>query len=329
MRETVEIQKAETAAIEPTTRTSAGCLLCGGALNVVLTGVEDNRLGVPGTYEIRKCSRCGFEQTYPVPGIRELTELYKKFYNFGGVKDTTYTRLRELFLFSFAYRFWVWLDGDVAFHSRKGRGRLLDVGCNEGRGMRIHQSNGFQVEGLELNENAAAVARQSGFIVHSCLIEEFDPQVGFDVAVLANVLEHSLDPRRMLSDVHRVLSPNGQVWISLPNSQSWLRRAFGRSWINWHVPFHISHFSQETLQRLLTESGFHKIEIQQISPALWVAQSMIASLFAKRGLKTQRLRSAFWTLVFMILSRLLLFPLLWWHNKHRQGDCLLAVATKT
>jgi SAM-dependent methyltransferase len=317
---------AERAVVQPTT--SNGCLLCGGSLDVVLTGVIDNRLGTPGSYEIRRCVRCGFEQTCPLPSQAELKELYEKYYNFGGESGTLYTKWRERFLFSFLYRLWTRLDGDVAFHGRRGSGRLLDIGCNEGRGLRTYASNGFQAEGLELNENAAAVARRAGFRVYTCLLEEFHPSASYDVAVVSNVLEHSLEPRRMLSDINRVLRTDGEVWISCPNAGSWLRRVFNRSWINWHVPFHISHFSAATLRQLLRETGYVRVEIRQITPALWVAQSAITSMFAKRGRRTGRLRSAFWTVLLMAFARLILFPALWLGNRLGHGDCLLVVASK-
>jgi SAM-dependent methyltransferase len=307
---------------------SDGCLLCGAPLKVTLRSLTDNRLGTPGSWEIRRCVHCGFEQTFPVPTLAALTELYEAHYNFGGETDTFYTRLRQRFLFSALYRLWTWIDGDVAFHQRRGSGRLLDIGCNEGRGLRLYARNGFRVEGLELNETAAAVAREAGFQVHTCLLEDFSPVNGYDAAVLSNVLEHSLDPRKMLLDVHRILAVGGQVWISCPNSQSWLRRAFGRSWINWHVPFHISHFSSGTLCKLLAETGYSRIEMRQITPALWVAQSFIARLFAKEGRKTWQLRNPFLTLLFMMIARFVVFPAFWLGNRRGQGDCLVAVATK-
>ena len=304
------------------------CLLCGERSEEVLSGVTDNRLGSPGSYEIWRCVDCGFEQTHPLPTQAELTELYRTRYNFGGQRESLYTRLRERFLFSFANRLWVRLDADVAFHRRRGTGRLLDIGCNEGRGLRIHSSNGFRAEGLELNETAARVARDAGFKVQTCLLEDFRPEEPFDVAVLSNVLEHSLEPQRMLSDVHRILGRGGQVWISCPNSQSWLRRAFGRSWINWHVPFHISHFSAKTMRQLLEQTGFVDIEIEDITPALWVSQSVIAYLFAKPGVKTWQLRNPFLILLFMTTARFLAFPALWLGNLRGKGDCLQVTATK-
>jgi 2-polyprenyl-3-methyl-5-hydroxy-6-metoxy-1,4-benzoquinol methylase len=306
-----------------------GCLLCGSRTELVLAGLTDNRLGTPGSFEIHRCVLCGFEQTSPMPSLAKLKELYETFYNFGGQRDTIYTRLRERFLFSFLYRIWTRLDGDVAFHGQLGSGRLLDIGCNEGRGLRTYASNGFRVEGLELNENAATVARDAGFHVHTCMLEQFDAEVPYDVVVLSNVLEHSLNPRQMLLDVNRLLSNRGEIWISCPNSESWLRRVFGRSWINWHVPFHIAHFSPATLRQLLGETGYTRVEIRQITPALWVAQSAIACMFAENGRKTERLRSAFWTLLLMMFARFVLFPALWLGNRYGHGDGLLAVAIKT
>jgi len=108
------------------------------------------------------------------------------------------------------------------------------------------------------------------------------PAAAYDVAVLSNVLEHSLDPRQMLQDVHRILASDGKVWISCPSSRSWLRKVFGKSWINWHVPFHIFHFSPETLQALLEDCGYKSVEIRQITPSLWVAQSFIAYCLQKK-----------------------------------------------
>jgi len=306
----------------------SSCFLCGGALEVSEAGIMDTRFGSPGSYEIHRCVHCGLEQTFPTPSVSELKELYETYYNFGGETDTRYTRWRERFLFSFLYRVWIWLDGDVAFHQRRGAGRLLDIGCNEGRGLRLYERNGFKVEGLELNETAAAVARKAGFNVHTCLMGEFNPVNGYDVAVLSNVLEHSLDPQKMLQDVHRILAPCGQVWISCPNSRSWLRKVFGPSWLNWHVPFHIVHFSPKVLRQLLTDTGFVKIELNQITPALWVAQSLLVHLFARKGKKTRQMRNTFLTLFFMLFARCVLFPVLWLGNRLGHGDCLLAVATK-
>lgn len=313
---------------EPGTAPQAStCVTCSGHLELSADGLFDTRFGIPGDYETRRCMQCGLEQLYPRPAASQLKDLYERYYNFGGEHDTLYTRLRERFFSSPLHRAWAFLDGDISFYTRKGTGRLLDIGCNEGRGLAIYAQNGFTVEGLELNDRASAVARKKGLAVHSATLEQFVPDALFDVAVLSNVLEHSLDPSQMLSDVRRILKPGGQVWISCPNHQSWLRSSFGKFWINWHIPFHIVHFSPETLERTLSQTSFTNIRTRQITPSLWVASSVIARLFARKGKPTRQLRNPALVFALMLLARCLFFPLLMLGNSERRGDCLIAVAT--
>jgi 2-polyprenyl-3-methyl-5-hydroxy-6-metoxy-1,4-benzoquinol methylase len=305
------------------------CVSCHAPLGKVIAAVFDTRFGIDTPYIISKCKDCNLEQTTPLPKQEELNGLYERYYNFGGEQNTRYTQLRARFINSFLYRVWVAIDGDISFHLARGSGSLLDVGCNEGRGLEFYQSHGFFAEGLELNSKAAEVARSKGFTVHGSTLESFVAEKKYDVVVLSNVLEHSLDPSAMLQHIHRLLNPNGQLWISCPNSRSWLRSAFGRYWINWHVPFHVVHFSPDTLREVLKKSQFEIVKMRQETPALWVAHSIIAKLFAKPGQPTKQLRSAALVAPLILLIRGLLFPLLWLGNLNKRGDCLTVVARKT
>ena len=304
------------------------CLACGGLLSDRSSGIFDTRFGIKGVYNVCRCLTCGLEQIFPVPNPQELKNLYETYYNFGGEKGTAYTYFRRQFFLSNFYRFWLNFDGDVCFHQMKGSGRLLDIGCNEGRGLQIYERNGYTAEGLELNETAAAEARKAGFRVYADPLEKFKSGKLYGVIVLSNVLEHSLDPKDMLNHINRILKPGGQVWISCPNVESWQRKLFGKYWINWHVPFHIVHFSQKTLTNILKETGFKIQEIRQESPALWVAHSIIVRLFAQFGRPTKQLRNPFLVAALLILIRILFFPLLWLGNRLGRGDCLVVVARK-
>jgi len=304
------------------------CLACSSNVLTGLRNVSDTRFGIKGEYEIGRCLVCDIEQTVPAPTPLEIKELYEKHYNFGGEKDTAYTRFREWFLSSTIYHFWLGLDGDISFHRRRGAGLLLDVGCNEGRGLNIYRKNGFDPEGLELNEVAAREARDRGFTVYTELLEKFQPDQLYDIVVLSNVIEHSLDPKIMLNHVNRILKTGGKVWISCPNVDSWQRKVFGKYWINWHVPFHIFHFSKNTLAKILKGSGFKIIKEKPQSPSLWLAQSIIARLFSKPNKQTKYLRKTSLVATLMIFIRFLLFSFLWIGNFLNKGDCLVVIAKK-
>jgi len=303
----------------------ADCVLCGGALAPVLGDVTDTRFGVPGRFTIARCVACGLEQTLPRPSQAALIELYRDHYNFTGTTGRSYLSLRRLLHSPGLYRLWLALDGDISFHRRAGRGRLLDVGCNEGRGLERYRANGFNAEGLELNALAAAAARAKGFVVHETTIEALPREPAYDVVVLSNVLEHALDPRAMLEAIHARLKPGGELWISLPDAESGFARLFGRAWINWHVPFHVTHFTPLRLARLLGETSFSVFDAKLVTPALWVAQSAIARWFPGRP---EKQRSAALVIALIAVVRGLLFPWLWWWNRTRRGDCLVMRARR-
>ena len=111
------------------------CIACGSKLTAEVENLFDTRFGIEKVWNICRCKDCGIEQTLPSPSPGELKKLYEEYYNFGAEKGTLYTRNREQFLRSPLYRMWLSIDGDVSFHKKKGSGRLLDIGCNEGRGM--------------------------------------------------------------------------------------------------------------------------------------------------------------------------------------------------
>ncbi len=309
----------------------ATCLNCKSPIRTGSGEFFDTRFGIATPYRIAQCENCGLEQTVPLPTGEELKNLYETYYNYGGETgeaESRYVKLRKRFQNSWLWDLWLKIDGDISFHAVRGTGRLLDVGCNEGRGLIRYRHSGYAVEGLELNSKAAEAARNKGFVVHSDLIEQFEPAEKYDVVVLSNVLEHALNPAEMLAHVARILNPGGQVWISCPNSRSWLRSLFGRFWINWHVPFHISHFSSSTLSGVLRQSGFDLAQSRQETPALWVAHSILARMFSKPGQATTQLRSTALVAGLLLLIRGLGFPVLWFGNLLGRGDCLLCVATK-
>jgi SAM-dependent methyltransferase len=302
------------------------CGMCGGTCQVLLEGLFDDRFGAPGTYEIIRCLHCGLEQTRPRPSADELKDLYENFYNAGVKPGSAYRGLRERFLTSGLYRLWLKWDGDMSFHGRRGAGRLLDVGCNEGRGLPLYADNGFQVEGLELNERAAAAARRRGFMVHTATLEQFRPEEPYDVVVLANVLEHAWDPVLMLADVRRLLKPEGEVWISCPNAASLWRRVFGRAWVNWHVPYHLWHFSPLTLQEVLGQAGFEVSTLEAYTPALWLSQSFCVSVGSRAGRSNRVMRSAPVAAGLMLMARALVLPWFRHLEQERAGDCLIVTA---
>jgi 2-polyprenyl-3-methyl-5-hydroxy-6-metoxy-1,4-benzoquinol methylase len=298
------------------------CPACGAIFSrpQMATDTTDIRFGVPGHFTYLGCPCCGSWVLHASPTRDELQLLYERYYNVPRSKDRWYRVLRELLSVSFVRHLqWLFLRG-VSFADEQGSGRLLDYGCNEGRNLRSYASNGWTVEGYEPNRLAAAEARRQGFRIH-----DGDPELiasaSFDVVMLSNVLEHSVDPAQLLSTARRLLSSKGELWISTPNAASWGAKLFRENWVNWHPPFHIVVFAPKALQALARSQGFEVIEMRTVSPPLWFAQSLLARRRGRIGTPTRQLRSVLPSAAFLLLA-VLLSPLSPIADARGRGDAI-------
>lgn len=104
-----------------------------------------------------------------------------------------------------------------------GRGlKVLDIGCGEGATLIELKRSGVAAEavGVEANGRAIAANRRLLDAVIIGDIEAIDLPYDaghFDVIIMADVLEHLIDPWSVLRKVRRYLRPAGVFIASLPN----------------------------------------------------------------------------------------------------------------
>src|SRR5690606_34348007 len=88
------------------------------------------------------------------------------------------------------------------------RPRILEVGCGAGVLLGLLAARGFTVQGLDLSERAAAIARRGGVAAAAGTVASAGLAEGsFDIVVMQHVLEHAPDPRGLLGRVRRLLAP--------------------------------------------------------------------------------------------------------------------------
>lgn len=102
--------------------------------------------------------------------------------------------------------------------------RVLDLGCSSGAlGAALKARDGCEVVGVERDPAYAERAAARLDAVHVGDLDSFDlTALGrFDVVIAGDVLEHLVDPWRVLASATALLEPGGTVVVSLPNVRYW------------------------------------------------------------------------------------------------------------
>jgi len=145
-------------------------------------------------------------------------------------------------------------------------GRVLDVGCGNGRLLFLARQDGWTVRGLEL----------SGFLAESTeRTVDIDVDVGdlleyrttekFGLVILRHVLEHIPDPIRAMNRINALLKIGGHSILEFPNIVALgfrIKRSLERMGLRKkrypenYRPGHCNEFCRESFTFLLAKTGF-------------------------------------------------------------------------
>ncbi len=155
-------------------------------------------------------------------------------------------------------------------------GRLLEIGCGNGRLLKLAADDGWSVAGIELSEQLAGTAsRRLGLPIRAADFLADAPGDGsFSVVVLRHVLEHLPDPRRALRRIAARLLPGGHALLEFPNIDGWdlrWKRALQRAGLHRkryapdYRPGHCNEFCRASFEFLLAQTGFERIRWETYS----------------------------------------------------------------
>lgn len=249
------------------------CCVCGATEALVWRVAPDNLRGGDALYRAVRCARCGTARLDPRPPEDVLARAHG---------PGTYARAEEDGDGVGARLDALSRDAAARADAAGRRGRLLDVGCGDGRFLAAMAALGWQGMGTETDAEAARLARRrTGVVVHEGPLEELETSGGFDMVSLLHVLEHVPDPRQTLVAAHRLLRPGGVLFLALPNAGSLEATLFRSAWYHLDLPRHLWGFTPRTLVRLVEESGFAVRSLDYL-PFLFAPQSLRTALRRKR-----------------------------------------------
>lgn len=252
------------------------CPLCGAAARYEFSG-RDLMFGHHRRHDYHRCDACGAVFQQPMPDPETITSFYPAEYGvydeqertrrLGAWRRALLRRLRgyrhlavPLPLRLLAALLAPWIRPPATPPFVPG-GRLLDVGCGNGRYLSTMRSLGWQVQGVEFSAEGVRVCRRAGLPVHlGDLASAAFPDASFDVVTVRHVIEHIPEPHAFLAELARVLKPGGRLHVETPNSEALGRAWFGPAWYHNDVPRHLILYSPRNLTRLAECHGLRLLE---------------------------------------------------------------------
>jgi SAM-dependent methyltransferase len=184
--------------------------------------------------------------------------------------------------------------------------RVLDVGGGNGWLLDLLRDIDPRVRHtqiVDLDPGAAEQARAKGHEYACQRVEEFSSERRFNLVLLMNLIEHVESPRRLLTNMARLLAPGGMVLLKTPNVDALDARLFrGSYWAGLHVPRHWVLFTRESFKRALAGTGLRIREFAYTQGAPFWAASVLAAWKRRDWVELSRERPTFYHPAFAPLA---------------------------
>jgi SAM-dependent methyltransferase len=158
------------------------------------------------------------------------------------------------------------LAKSIAIFAHLLKGRLLDIGCGSKPYKKLFVVDEYV--GLDIDSEITRKRNMAEVLYDGKLFPL--PSNSFDSALCNQVLEHVFNPDEFLSEIYRVLKPNGKLLLTLPFV-----------WDEHEKPYDYARYSSFGLKFLLEKNGFHILDHKKIGADVTIVFQLINAYIFK------------------------------------------------
>jgi len=211
-------------------------------------------------------TKYGFYQYRPLPSEEELEKYYKEKYYQKGLGSYSVSYLNEEIEYFKLKAKLIYLKASQIVDMKKIN-FFLDIGCGEGWVLNEFYQKGQIVKGIDFSNYGLAKFHphllsffEQGNI-YKILKQEIMRKQKYNIILIANVIEHVIDPIDLLRNIRQIMFPDSLLIIVAPNDFSPLHQYLikhkfisKKFWLKY--PDHLSYFNKKSMEKLLLHLGF-------------------------------------------------------------------------
>ncbi len=240
------------------------CPWCGSDKAQINLWLKDEFLSKED-FHICECLNCGLLYTMPRPSKDKIGNYYKseEYYshqeNKKGFIPKIYECVKKVNL---RHKYKLSTEGLET-------GNMMDIGCGVGDFIHTAEVKGWQCVGVEPSDDAKAIAKKrvKANIIRSEELEKLTDGT-FDLITMWHVLEHVDELKWQVSQLQRLVKPNGRIVIAVPNYKSYDGQYYKEHWAAYDVPRHLNHFNKQTITKIFKYNG---LELKKTDKLIWDA----------------------------------------------------------
>jgi SAM-dependent methyltransferase len=228
------------------------CVVCDGLDSIEVFNRDYGMTGL-GLIPLRitVCDKCGAVFQNPMPAVEKIRKTYSEMSNYTNPGRAGLPSPSKIYA----------LDRQLDFVRDiiPKAGSAFQVGCSDGYTLHRFEELGWEVDGIDPSANAIAIAKSHyGLNLNNGFIEEFVPKNDkfYDLIILTHVLEHFVNPAKVIEKCLSMLKDDGFLFIEVPslvNQETWPTSYFTFE--------HLTYFSPISMKNLLNKNG-----VKLISP---------------------------------------------------------------